>query len=190
MNNINIANNNDFETIWIKKPYLGDKGDKLLISLKTKSKHRFTKEVKFRIIQSTQKLRFYTNMKDQTAKLMKSYDVYHFNCPGCDHSYISKTKRNLCTRTGEHACSDKKSTIYDHIDNCSYYSYIENLFRFNNDSFDKALFTINSVQSNTKVIYSAHDWNVLLIEEALLIKQKIPKLNDGLNASKNLKLFN
>ena len=108
MNNINIANNNDFETIWIKKPYLGDKGDQLLISLKTKSKHHFTKEVKFRIIQSTQKLRFYTNMKDQTAKLMKSYDVYHFNCPGCNHSYISKTKRNLCTRTGEHACSDKK----------------------------------------------------------------------------------
>ena len=72
----------------------------------------------------------------------------------------------------------------------SYYSYIENLFLFNNDSFDKTLFTINSVQSNTKVIDSTHDWNVLLIEEALLIKQKIPKLNDGLNASKNLKLFN
>ena len=71
----------------------------------------------------------------------------------------------------------------------SYYSYIENLFLFNNDSFDKTLFTINSVQSNTKVIDSTHDWNVLLIEEALLIKQKIPKLNDGLNASKNLKLF-
>ena len=65
------------------------------------------------------------------------------------------------------------------------YSYIENLFHFNNDSFDKALFSINSVQSNTKVINSAHDWNILLIKEALLIKQKIPKLNIGLKASKD-----
>ena len=36
-------------------------------------------------------------------------------------------------------------------------SYIENQFRFNNDSFDKALFSINSVQSNTKTIDSALD---------------------------------
>ena len=41
--------NNEFETIWIKVPYLGDKGDQLLKSLKTKLKHHFTKEAKFRI---------------------------------------------------------------------------------------------------------------------------------------------
>ena len=72
----------------------------------------------------------------------------------------------------------------------TYYSYFENLFRFNNDSFDKALLSINSVQSNTKIIDSALDWNILLIKEALLIKQKMPKLNNGLKASKELKLFN
>ena len=86
--------------------------------------------------------------------------------------------------------SDKGSAIYDHMMNCSYYSYIENQFRFNNDSFDKALFSINSVQSNTKIIDSALDWNILLIKEALLIKQKMPKLNNPLKASKELKLFN
>ena len=41
-----------------------------------------------------------------------------------------------------------------------------------------------------KVIDSAHDWNILLIEEALLIKQKMPKLDNGLKASKDLKPFN
>ena len=66
----------------------------------------------------------------------------------------------------------------------------ENLFRFNNDLFDKALFSINSVQTNTKLIDSAHDGNILLIKEDLLIKQKMPKLNNGLKASKDLKLFN
>ena len=96
--NIKNTTNNDLETIWIKILYFGDKGDQLLKSLKTKLKHYFTEEVKFRIIQSTQKLSFYTNMKDEIPKLMKSYVVYQFNCPGCNDSYIGKTERNLCTR--------------------------------------------------------------------------------------------
>ena len=141
-------------------------------------------------MQSTQKLSFYTNMKYQIPKLMKSYVVYQFNCTGFNNSFIGKTERNLCTRTEEHAFSDNESAIYEHINNCSYYDYIENLLRFNNDSFDKALFSIDSVQSNTKVIDSAYDWNILLIKEALLIKQKMPKLNNGLKAPKNLRLFN
>ena len=65
-------------------------------------------------------------MKDQIPKLMKSYVVYQFNCPGCNASYIDKTERNLCTRTEEHTCSDKESAIYNHISHCSYYGYIEN----------------------------------------------------------------
>ena len=72
VNNIKNTTNNYFETIWIKKSYFDDKGDQLLKSLKTKLKHHCTKKVKFRIIQSTQKLRIYTDMKDQIPKLMKS----------------------------------------------------------------------------------------------------------------------
>ena len=41
-----------------------------------------------------------------------------------------------------------------------------------------------------KIIDSVLDWNILLIKEALLIKQKMPKLNNPLKASKELKLFN
>ena len=91
-------------------------------------------------------------MKDQIPKLMKSYAVYQFDSPGCNDSYTGKTERNLCTRTEEHACRDKENAIYDHINNCSYYSY------------------------NTKVIDFAHDWNILLIKEVLWIKQKMPKI--------------
>ena len=82
---------------------------------------------------------------------------YQFDCPGYNDSYIGKTVHVKNKRTDEHVCSDKESAIYDPINNCSYYSYIENLFCFNNDSFDKAIFSINSVQSSTKVIDSAHD---------------------------------
>ena len=49
VNNINSTTNNDLETIWIKIPYLGDKRDQLLKSLKTKLKHHFTKEVHTKI---------------------------------------------------------------------------------------------------------------------------------------------
>ena len=76
VNNIKNTTNNDLETIWIKIPYLGDKGEQLLKSLKTKLKHHFIKEVKFRIIQSPQKLSFCTNMKEQIPKLIKSYVVF------------------------------------------------------------------------------------------------------------------
>ena len=76
VNNIKNKTNNDFETIWTKIPYLSDKGDQHLKLLKAKLKHHFTKEVKFRIIQSIKKLSFYTSLKDQIPKLMKSYFVY------------------------------------------------------------------------------------------------------------------
>ena len=62
---------------------------------------------------------------------------------GCQYFWQKQT--NLCTRTEEHALSDRESSIYDHINNCSYYSYIENVFLFNIDPFDKVLFSINSV---------------------------------------------
>ena len=51
VNNIKNTTNNDFQTIWMKIPYLGDKGHQILKSLKTKLKHHFTEEVRFKIIQ-------------------------------------------------------------------------------------------------------------------------------------------
>ena len=134
MNKIKSTTNNVLKTMWIKIPYLVDKGDQIL--LKTKLKDLFTKEVKFRIIHSLQKLSLYTSLKDQIPKLMKSYLVYQFNCKGCNNSYIGKTEGNFCTRTEEYALYDEGSVIYNHIKNCSYYSYIEKFFHFNNDSFD------------------------------------------------------
>ena len=43
VNNIKNTTNNDFETKWIKIPYLGNKEDQFLKPLKTKLKHHFTK---------------------------------------------------------------------------------------------------------------------------------------------------
>ena len=75
---------------------------------------------------------------------MKSYVVYQFNWPGCNDSYIGKANLNLCIRVEEHACSDKESAICNHINNWSYYGYIQNKICFNNDSFDHYFVSIQS----------------------------------------------
>ena len=50
-----------------------DKGDRLLKWSKAELKHIFTKDVKFRIRQSTQKLRFYTIMPLRIWSLSDPY---------------------------------------------------------------------------------------------------------------------
>ena len=80
----NIENNTDVETIWINIPYLGNTGDQLLQTLKRKLTRLLINGVRFKVIQSTQKFSYYRNMKARISKLMKSYVVYQFNCPGCN----------------------------------------------------------------------------------------------------------
>ena len=107
-------------------------------------------------------LRFYTNLINEIPNLMKLYVVYQFKSPGCNDYYIGKTESNLYTRTDEHASSDTESAIYNHINNFSYYGYIQDLFCFNSDSIKH------------------YNWNILLIKEELSIKQKLSKLNNNL----------
>ena len=189
-NIINSENNTDVETIWINIPYLGNTGDQLLQTLKRKLKRHLINDVRFKVIQLTQKFSYYTNMKDQISKLMKSYVVYRFNCPSCNKRYIGKTERNLCTRTEEHASTDKDSAIYNHLRTCTNHNHLKGLFSFGNDSFNEIQLDTTEVQNNTEIIDSAHNWNILLLKEALLIKQKNPELNNGIKASKDLQLFN
>ena len=129
-------------------------------------------------------------MKDQISKLMKSYVVYQFNCSGCNKRYIGKTERNLCTRTEEHTSTDKDSAIYNHLRTCTNYNHLKGLFSFENDSFNEIQFDTTEVQKNTEIIDSALNWNILLLKEALLTKQRNPELNIGIKASKDLQLFN
>ena len=48
-----------------------------------------------------------------------------------------------------------------------------------NDSSNKTQFNFNSVQRNTETIEPDHNWNILLIKESILMKQKIPKINNS-----------
>ena len=54
---------------------------------------------------------------------------------------------------------------------------------------DKRDGNVNIVQSNTRIIDAHKNWKVLLIKEALKIKELKPILNNGLKASKEQELF-
>ena len=41
--------------------------------------------------------------------------VYHFNCAGCNASYVGHTTRHLTTRIKEHLGTDKNSHIFKHL---------------------------------------------------------------------------
>ena len=122
---------------------------------------------------------------------------YEFTCPGCNCSYIGKTNRTLFTRTQERALTDKESAIYKHLRQCLNIQHIQGLYNlpdiFSNktgppSTTTKEFFT-ETVRSNTKIIDSDDNWNLLLYKEAYHIKRSSPSLNNGLKASRELCLF-
>ena len=56
------------------------------------------------------------SVKDTMSKLLKSFVVYRYVCPGFNTCYIGETTRNLSTRIEEHLEKDKKSHIFKHLD--------------------------------------------------------------------------
>ena len=57
------------------------------------------------------------------------------------------------------------------------------------DKFDKKIYSVTSVKENISIIDRVRRWYILLFKEALHIKEKSTALNNGLKASKELKLF-
>ena len=177
-------------TFWLRIPYAGPVGEQLVFTLKRKLKHCFKNNinVKFNVTYSTQKIAFYTNMKDLTPLKYKSNVVYKFTCPGCKAAYIGKTERNLYQRCNEHA-TNKDSAVYNHMVECPNLQYLNTLLTLGLESFNCRDISIETVNNNTTVIDSSDNWSTLLIKEALYIKRDKPLLNNGLKASRDLYLF-
>ena len=90
----------------------------------------------------------------------------------------------------EHAWSDKNSAIKTHIDNCEGINHIKSINSIFLDTLvDNRNAHISLVQSCVSIIDRSDHWNVLLLKEALCIKQLKPVLNYGLMALKELELF-
>ena len=117
--------------------------------------------------------------------------------PGCNHNYVGKTERTLFERSCDHGFKDKNSVtvVLNHIVNCDQVNFIKKYFLDTHNKcnlhpkIDKNKFNINLVQENLRFLDKFRFWNELLIKEALKIKEEKPIQNNGLKASKELKLF-
>ena len=149
--------------------------------------------VTFVVTYNTIKLSFYTNTKDCTDKLAHSYIIHKFCCLGCSKSYIGKTETTFFERINERAFKDKNSIVCNHINNCNGVKYLADLLNIDEvhierDKFDK-IYNITTVKENISIIDRARRWAILLFKEALHIKEKKLIFNNGLKASKEVKLF-
>ena len=89
--------------------------------------------------------------------------------------------------------------MYTYLLSCEGLSHIDTLMSFPCTGNDVASFDvtgddirfrrINIVRHNLRVIDKSDNWSVLLIKEALAIKDRKPLLNSGLKASRDLRLF-
>jgi hypothetical protein len=168
-------------TLWLEMPYIGTKGEQLLRGLKRKLLRCLNVNVLIRTRITTTKLDMLTNAKDKVPKQNKSNVVYEFTCPKCNINYIGKTDRTLLERVKEHAYKDKESAVNKHLNSCYHTTYLD-------AKSNKEL--TEFVLTNTKIIDSSRNWNLLLYKEALHIKRRKPMLNNGLKASRELQLFN
>ena len=178
----------DLKSVFINIPYAGAKGEQLVKSCINRLKRCTSVSVRFITCYSVTKLSFFTNTKDKIDDLSKSFVVYHFNCPGCQSSYIGKTERTLFERTKEH-CFNNDSAVRSHIDKCTGFNHFVALNNIMFDDVDARQLRINSFLNNTKIIDKSNNWNILLFKEAYYIKEKRPTLNNGAKASKELQLF-
>ena len=177
--------NNTKPTFCLEMPYIGTKGEQLLRALKKKLLRCLNisnLQVKTRV--STTKLNTFIRTPKTKYLVNKTsptlYTSLHvLNVAAATLARL--TKRFWKELIKEHAYKDKESAVYKHLDSC----------------FDKLFLTsktntqlIELVLSNTKVVDSSKNWNLLLYKEALHIKRRKSILNNGLKASRKLQLFN
>ena len=139
-----------------------------------------------------------------------SFSVNSFCVSGCRSSLKSslvpaaialtsakRTELYLLAHKNTRSPIKKVLYIYKHLRQCDNIQHIQGLYNlpdiFSNktgppSTTNKEFFT-ETVRSNTKIIDSDDNWNLLLYKEAYHIKRSSPSLNNGLKASRELCLF-
>ncbi len=98
-----------------------------------------------------------------------------------DRHYHQCTDTMVRNAKGYKGYKDKESAVNKHLNSCYDITYLD-------AKSNKEL--TEFVLTNTKIIDSSRNWNLLLYKEALHIKRRKPMLNNGLKASRELQLFN
>ena len=184
----NCPSDQDIPKIFVSLPYIGEQGENLAKRFVAKLRHLINKPVKIQTHWQTTKLSFFTNTKDPIPKQYQSSVVYKFTCPGCSAPYIGKTDRNLITRIKEHA--KPKSEIFSHVEHCPNFNHLHDILNLPHTLLNHNPVNLyETIFDSVKIIDKSSHWSLLLYKEALAIRQQNPKLNHGLKASKDFKVF-
>ena len=136
----------------------------------------------------------FCSTKDPIPTFQKANIIYEITCPGCHDKYIGKTDRCLFTRLNEHA-SRLDQPMHQHFMNCDLFHDYLNLFALpsiNETGFfdiDIKSHMLTATLNNFRIIDRDNNWSKLCFMEAFYIKRLSPRINVGLKASKELRLF-
>ena len=158
----NSIENNDIERIYMKIPYLGAEGDKLVNKLKKKLKHNVSRKLNIRIIYTTSKLIDFCSVKDKIPDQQKSNVIYNINCPGCGDNYIGKT--DCCFGKRMHEQGNKPDQpMFLHLQKCEQFQFITSLNALpdinegNYINIEKESHIYEAVKNNSKILRTSRD---------------------------------
>lgn len=179
----------DSVAIYLSLPYIGKQSEQIIKRTKKKLYRTLKKEVKINVFFQSTKISFFTSNKDKIPLLSNSGIVYEYTCPGCSERYIGKTESTLYNRTKQHAWMQKDSAVYKHFNSCEGWAHIKGIMQLDAEMVNQKELQTNTVQTNTKIIGRADNWQTLAFKESLKIKDKKPSMNCGVRACKDLCLF-
>ena len=118
--------NEETDTLFLKIPYMGAVGDKLVKTLKRKVQSNLTRKINFRVIYTTNKLSKFCGVKDKIPEEQQSNVIYSMQCPGCGEIYVGKTSCCFGKRMDEHG-TRVDQPLHQHLSNCTDFNFLVGL---------------------------------------------------------------
>ena len=162
---------NTEKTIYLSLPFAGKPGNHLSRRLKDLVQRNTLTNVRLNCVYKAKKLGSRFRIKDKQKQEHNHDLVYSATCPDeqCNKIYIGETARRLGERIMDHGGRDKKSNVYRHSQE-SKHGFV--------------------TSQNFEILSTSYPWrNKRKIAEAILIKERIPELNEQ-GQSISLKLLN
>ena len=158
-------------TVFINKNCLGEKGEYLLKKCFKKFGRSTNQKVNFLCRYFVTKVSFFTNVKNDLNKVSKSNVAYHYLCPGCESSYITKAEQTIFQRTKEHVTREDswlKGTLI--IAQTWYIYFLLIIWQWVMPT--RMSFRLNLVRQNVRRIDHSNNWNASFFKEAHHITEK------------------
>ena len=111
-------------TLFLKIPYMGAAGDKLVKTLKRKIQSNLTRKINIRVIYTINKLSKFCGVKDKIPEEQQSNVIYSMQCPGCGEIYVGKTSCCFGKRMDEHG-TRADQPLHQHLSNCNEFNFVD-----------------------------------------------------------------